>query len=196
MSPQTIIFVGRSGCGKGTQAKLVEDLIRQKDSNNRKIFHVETGPNFRKFIKGESHSSKMAQEVHLRDERQPDFLAVWIWGGLFVDGLTGEEHLTIDGAPRSLPEAQILSGALEFYKRRANIIYLNVSRKRAEEMLLGRGREDDKAGRLEKRMDWFEKDVVPAIEYLRNNSKHNFFEINGERPIEEVHADIVAKLGL
>ncbi len=197
MSPQTIIFIGRSGCGKSTQAKLLTEYLEKTDSNKRRIYHVETGAKFRDFIQGENLTSRLSKKVYENVERQPDFLAVTMWTRAFIDNVTGEEHIMIDGAPRSLPEAFILDGALNFYGRKANIVYLNVSRAWSEKMLSARGRSDDStAAKIAKRLNWFDTDVVPAIEYFKGSNKHHVVEVKGERPQEEVLADIIAGLQL
>lgn len=194
MLPQTFIFIGRSGCGKGTQGKLMERVLHQNDPV-RNVYYLETGERFREFIKGKSYTSRLSRETYERDDRQPDFLAVWMWSHLFVENLNGEEHLIIDGTPRSLGEAQVLSTALEFYKRKAYIIHLNVSRSWAERHLLARGRSDDATiEKIDKRLNWFDRDALPAIEYFRHHPDHHFIEVSGEQPIERVHAEIVKQV--
>ncbi len=197
MSPQTFIFIGRSGCGKGTQAKLIESYLYEKDKEERTVFYVETGAQFRDFITGKSYTSGLSKEIYDNVDRQPDFLAIWMWTHLFVENLTGKEHLIVDGAPRSLPEAMVLTSALEFYKRQVNVVYIDVSREWSERQLRARGREDDSTGaKIAKRLDWFDRDVVPAIEYFEKNPAHNFIKVSGEHPIETVHESIVSALKL
>ena len=197
MSPQTFIFIGRSGCGKGTQADLLQKYIKTQDPG-REIFYLETGSRFRDFIKGDSLSSKLSLDISHRGDRQPDFLAVWMWAHLFVENLKGNEHVIIDGMPRSINEANVLDSAIRFYNRvPAYVVYLNVSRSWAEDRLQSRGRADDqhKDG-IKRRLDWFETDVVPAVEHLRQHSEYRFFDINGEQPIEEIHKEIIKKIEL
>jgi adenylate kinase family enzyme len=191
---QTAIFVGRSGCGKGTQADLLKERIKKQDPNNRQILYVETGEYFRRFIRGESYSSKLSNLAYQSDLRQPDFLACFMWTNLLLEELEDNMHLIFDGAPRALDEAEILTSALKFYKReKPTIIYLNVSRKWSEERLLARGRADDmNLAKIDKRLDWFDQDVMPAVEYFRHNPYYRFVEVDGEQPIERVHADIFA----
>lgn len=192
--------MGRSGCGKGTQAKLIHDVLAAKDDEKRNIFYLETGERFRDFIKGESFSSKLASEVNKVGGSQPAFLAVWNWAHLMVEQLTGEEHLVIDGTPRSFQEALVFDSAMTFYKReKPVVIYIDVSKDWSRERLTNRagveGRADDqKAEQIEKRLSWFDTDVVPAIDYFRINERYHYVHINGEQPIEKVHADIVAEL--
>lgn len=190
----TVIFIGRSGCGKGTQADLLKNRIAKLDESRRPILYVETGDHFRRFISDNSYASKLSKRIYEIDERQPNFLACFMWTNVLINELEENMHVVFDGAPRALPEAEMITSAFEFYKReRPTVIYINVSRKWSEERLLARGRRDDmNLAKIDKRLDWFDKDVMPAVEYFRNNPYYRFHEINGEQTIERVHADIIA----
>ena len=48
--------------------------------------------------------------------------------------------------------------------------------------------------KIKKRLDWFDKDVIPAIEFFKQGKFHNLIEVKGERSAAEVLADIVAGL--
>lgn len=191
---QTVIFIGRSGCGKGTQADLLKNRIHHFDEEKRQILYVETGECFRQFIRGQSFSSKLSKTAYDNDDRQPDFLACSMWTTMLLRELEENMHIIFDGTPRALPEAEILTSALAFYKREGpTVIYLNVSRGWSEKRLLSRARTDDlNIAKIDKRLDWFDKDVIPAVEYFRKNPYYRFFDINGEQPIERVHAEIIA----
>jgi len=193
----TIIFIGRSGCGKGTQADLFKNHIRDLDPQGRQILYVENGDRFRKFIRGESYSSKLSKNAYEKDERQPDFLACYMWAEMLIEELDKKMHIVFDGAPRSLPEAMIISTAIEFYEReRPTVVYINVSRKWSEDRLLGRGRMDDTSlQKINKRLNWFDSDTLPAIEYFKASKQYKFIEVNGEQSIEKVRADIIAAYG-
>lgn len=190
----TVIFIGRSGCGKGTQADLLMNRINELDSHKRQILYVETGDRFRSFIRDEGYSSKLSKIIYEKDTRQPDFLACYMWGEMLISELEKDMHIVFDGAPRSLPEAAIISTAMEFYKReQPTVIYINVSRQWSEDRLLGRGRMDDTSlTKINKRLDWFDKDTLPVIEYFKTNKLYKFIEVNGEQPIEKVCSDIIA----
>ncbi len=195
MDLKTFIFIGSSGCGKGTQAELISKKLIT-ESPDTPIYHLESGARFREFIKGDTHSSKLSKEIYESDVRQPDFLAVWNWSHLFVDALTGKEHLIIDGTPRSLFEAKMLDSALDFYQyKNPVVVYINVSKEWSRAHLLNRGRSDDATlSKINKRLAWFDTDVIPAIEYYRTRDDYHFIEVNGEQSIEKVHEDIVTNL--
>ncbi|HDQ16868.1 MAG TPA: hypothetical protein ENN31_01975 [Candidatus Vogelbacteria bacterium] len=194
-SPNVFFFIGRSGCGKGTQAKkLVEDI--QKADPERKLFYIETGDRFREFVSGDSHSSRIAKEIMERSEAQPPFLAIWLWSNFLISNFTGDEHLVFDGTPRTLTETKALDGAREFYNWSSPVVvHLKVSRAWAYDRLSGRGRKDDlRPGDIESRLDWFDRLVLPAIEYYQDNPNYRFLEINGEQSIEEVYQEILDSL--
>src|SRR3989344_2526559 len=183
----TVIFIGRSGCGKGTQAGLFRERINHFDTDKRLILDVETGESFRRFINGTSYASKLSKKIYENDGRQPDFLSCWMWTNIMLEELEENMHLVFDGAPRAKDEAEVLTSALKFYQReKPAVIYLNVSRAWSEKRLLARHRSDDlNLAKIDKRLDWFDKDVLPAVEYFRENGYYRLLEINGEQPIEK-----------
>ena len=194
MIPQTFIFIGRSGCGKGTQAELLMEKLKQR--SKRPVFHLESGALFRDFVDGDSYSSQLAKTIIDRGERQPDFLAVWMWAHLLVKNLVEEEHLVLDGTPRALAEAMTLDTAMKFYSReRPNVIYLNISPDTSVNRLTSRDRKDDRSvANIAKKLAWFETSVMPAIEYYKKHPDYNFIEVNGEESIETIQSNIRQKL--
>ena len=195
MERQTFIFIGRSGGGKGTQVALLQEYIKRQDQK-RQLFYIETGERFRQFIKEHSLSSRLAAEIYKTGNRQPDFIAVWMWSHLLVEKMTGEEHLIFDGTPRSLHEAQILDTAITYYNRqRPHVIYLNISRETSKARMIARRRMDDiNEEEIKRRLNWFESDVLPAVEYFRKYSKYNFIELDGDKPVEIVQHELLSKV--
>ena len=195
MDLQTIIFIGRSGAGKGVQSGLLQKFLNEKIPN-APIVYLETGQYFRKYMQDGGYTWDRARDTIVKGERQPDFLAVWIWAGVFVEKVKGGEHLIFDGTPRSLWEAKMLHTALPFYERvRPTVIHLQISREEAEKRLRGRARADDvDAEAIARRFAWYERDVVPAVDFYREDPAYHFLEINGEQTPEDVHREIVAHL--
>ena len=194
MKLQTLIFIGRSGCGKGTQVELLQEYIKKQDQK-RYLFYIETGERFRQFIKEHSLSSRLAAEIYKSGSRQPDFIAVWMWSHLLVERMTGEEHVIFDGTPRSFQEAQIIDTAITFYNRQhPQVIYLNISREASKARMIARRRMDDiNPEEIERRLSWFETDVIPAVEYFRKHSRYNFIELDGGQPVEAVQRELLLK---
>lgn len=189
------IFIGRSGCGKGTQAELLQKTLEDK---GERVLYIETGHLFRDFITGESFSQKKSKALYETSVRQPDFLACHMWSHLLLKSYEKGMNVILDGTPRSYAEALVLESAFNFFEfENKYILHLNVSRNWAEERLSARGRLDDTSReKIEKRLNWFDKDVVPAIEYFKNNPSAELVNVNGEQDIESVHSDIMKVIGV
>lgn len=200
MTPQAFIFMGRYGSGKGTQADLLMKKLKEID-HERPILYMETGKDFRNFGEGTSYTAKLTKEVVDAGSLMPEFMPIYLWGRNLVDRYTGAEHLVFDGTPRKLLEAKLLKDVFPFYKLgKPWVIYLDVHHDESHKRLLIRaqssGRADDHAAAIERRKAAYEADVVPSIEYYRTDPDVNFLDIDGVRSIEDIHADIVNKLGL
>lgn len=194
MEKQFIILMGRSGCGKGTQAALLKTSLENR--GHEKVIHVTTGGGFREFMEQGSFISNLAKEVNATGGLQPEFLAVWNWSNIFINTLTGNETVILDGAPRKPFEASILHSAIEFAKyHNPVVIYLDVSESGSREHLQKRGREDDKSETsVNSRMNWFETDVLQTLDVYNNDPRYTVLHINGNQTIDEVHQEIMQKL--
>jgi adenylate kinase family enzyme len=188
----TIIFIGISGAGKGTQASLINKYIEEKDLNNP-VVHLETGRKFRELMNNDGYTQEKIKEVNLEGKLQPEFLAVWNWSDQLIKGMGENNHLIIDGTPRKEPEAEMFCGALDFYKRKnVYVINLDLSEEVAKQRLKERGRPDDlKEGDIEKRFEWFRKETLPAIEYLKNKEGYNYIELDASKNIDETQDEII-----
>ena len=122
-------------------------------------------------------------------------MAVRFWANLLVDKITEDKHIMFDGICRSLPETKIFSTITNSYSRKVTVVHINVSRTLSTERLLARKRDDDDKKGIEKRLDWFERDTYPAIDCFQSAGRYTFLDINGEQTIEEVHNEILQKLG-
>jgi adenylate kinase len=196
MQPQTFIFFGPSGSGKGTQASLLQEELKKKNPE-RKILYIETGKRLREFVTGTSLTAEKVKEALDKGELVPEFVPVYLWTQFLIENFSREEHLFFDGSPRKLNEAKTLDSAIRFYKiENPTVISIEVSNEWATKLLKGRGRSDDNEEEIKNRLDWYEKNVVPAIEYFKDDPYYKFISINGEQTIEEVHKEIMEKVGL
>ncbi len=195
MNQQTFIFIGPSGSGKGTQVQLLIDVLKKKD--NRQILYIQTGQDLREFTKGDSYTQKLTAELLKGGNLIPEFLSVYTWIKHLIDEYDGTQHLMFDGTPRKLHEAGVLHSIFEVYKLgKPWVINMELSHDEALKRLLARNREDDHEEQIRKRLSWYETSVVPTIDYYKNNPAYNLVNINGEGSVEEIHREIVKKIGL
>jgi adenylate kinase len=193
-SPITCLFYGRSGAGKGTQAKLLQEYL--KEHTDHDVLYIETGNGLRDLATKDKYlTGHITKKVLSEGGLFPEFLPIWVWANAFVKYFTGEEHVILDGVARRKPEVPILDSALSFYgMENPYLFHINVSRERAFEMLKGRGRPDDTDDSINERLDWFEENVQNAMNAFRDLPRYNFIDINGEQTIEEVHQEILSAI--
>ena len=197
IKPKAYVLYGRSGSGKGTQAKLLIEFLKKEIGDVGKVHYLETGKMLRAFAAaGDGYSNLLVRDVLENGGLLPEFIPIWVWTTFIFERFTGEEHLVFDGVCRRLLEAPILDSALKFIKiDHPVVINLDVSNYWAKEKLLSRGRNDDNEDDISNRLQWFDENVAPTIKYFENNPDYNFLAINGEQSIVEVHSEILKKLG-
>src|SRR3989338_5586397 len=64
----------------------------------------------------------------------------------------------------------------------------------AQEKLLNQKREDDTIESINKRFDFFDRSVMPVIDYYEGKSKYKLIRIYGEQSVEAVHREILGKV--
>ncbi|PIR46825.1 MAG: hypothetical protein COV07_02480 [Candidatus Vogelbacteria bacterium CG10_big_fil_rev_8_21_14_0_10_45_14] len=194
----TAIFIGRSGCGKGTQAQLLTELLTNRGVRAEDVMNVSSGDLFRQFAGEGGHTQDRVRDIMNSGKRLPDFLAVRLWANLFVAKYKPTQHLVIDGMPRSHAQARMIESALQFYERDpVDIVHLKVTNEWSIERLAGRKRVDDLGmDKIKQRLAFFEDDVLEAIDYFRGSPHVRFHEVNGEQSIDAVHKDVAQSMRL
>lgn len=190
---KTIIFMGRSGSGKGTQAQLLIDFFNSQTPPVPTLY-VETGSLLREFIKTDGWTQRRAKEIMNQGGYLPGFLPIRNWSEFLIKHFQGGENLILDGCSRTLVEAEALNGALEFYGRtkpaKVLVFLLEVAEDEIVQRLLPRGRVDDTHEGIRNRLQEFDFKVKPVLDFYANHPNYNFIKINGNRSIEEIAADI------
>lgn len=192
MQKFAFIFIGKSGSGKGTQAKLLQDYFLQKGVE---LEHHTTGGEFRDFIQKDNYISSLTKDLNTRGILFPEFLAVYNWTNIFIKNLKENTNFILDGAPRRLEEAKMLHTAFNFLKYEKKIVvYFDLSDTEAKNRLMSRKRDDDTEENIDRRIDWFSVDVLPVVEYLKSSAGYNFIHLNAEKSIEDIFADFKREL--
>jgi adenylate kinase family enzyme len=196
MSQYTFIIFGASGSGKGTQAHLLIDFLKKLDSE-MPVLYIETGQKFREFADSGSFTATIVKGIMSTGALLPEFLPIWMWTEILVHDVKGKENIIFEGVSRREHEAPILDSAMRFYKRENPfVISLEVSKEWATKHLMARGRYDDTESDIVERLNWYDKNVIPAIEFFKNDPYYKFITVNGEQEIADVHAEIIKKLGI
>jgi adenylate kinase len=191
MSIDTIMLVGPSGSGKGTQAALLKEHLKEMYPD-RPLLHIETGSRFRNFIQQDGYTNDLMKTILGKGVLAPDFITEWLFVHDLVDEMTEDTILILDGFPRTASQAMTLDSALEFYERDAvYVLNISVDPEIVRERLLDRGRDDDQnIEAVNNRIDWYAKNVLPTIKYLRVQPQYHVFDIDGSVSIEGVQSQI------
>ena len=186
-APYTIFFLGKPGCGKGTQAKLLSEKtgwpVISAGQQFRTIAMLDT-PVGRK-VKAEMESGLLA----------PHWFAMYLYQkALFA--LPSEASVIFDGFNRKVPEAELIIESLTWLGRPFSILYIDISDDAVYRRLAGRKAIEDRADdtAVEERLKEYFTYTAPAIETFRNAGV--LIEIPGEQPPERIAEEIRAKLAL
>src|SRR3989344_8860183 len=185
--PVNLIFFGRSGSGKGTQAELLAKHLGN-------TLHISTGDLMRDLAKQNTDAGRRIKKVLDEGGLPFDTMATTLWMHEMAYTLKDGQNLLCDGFPRRLDESRDLFEFLTWLERIDNtkVLVIEISRKEAMKRLLLRARDDDDKDAISKRLDWYEDRVVPAINFFKD--KRLVVEINGEQTIEEVFNEILEKI--
>lgn len=194
MTKKAIILIGKSGSGKGTQAKLIKEFLYNRGYDD--VHHLTTGGGLRAFMQADTYTATLVRDCIGSGGLAPEFVAIWNWSNLFMQIIRKDTSFILDGAPRKIVEVEPLQSAISFYGyQNPIVIYLDVSDGWSEEKLKGRERADDATDvERKKKMEWFASDVLPCVEYYMKNPLYTFIHINGEQSIENVFENIKEKL--
>lgn len=213
--PLVIILLGKSGCGKGTQAK----LLTQKFG----LEYIGSGDMLRARGKKDDFTGKKITQIMLTGGLHPTAVIFKLWLDR-AEELKQKKDLkgfVMDGNPRKILEAYLIDGALGWYEwdKNVKIVLVDISNQEAIWRLTKRRmcqdckelipfvgefrkmnqcpkcggnlvtRADDTIKSAKNRLKWFKTDVQPIINYYKKTGR--LFKVNGEQPIDDVFKDIL-----
>ena len=206
-----IVLLGAPGAGKGTQAqKLVAEFG---------FAHISTGDLLRAAIKEGSRLGKKAKGYMDEGKLVPDDLVI----DLVKERLEADDAqkgFILDGFPRNTAQAVALDSELAAMGRTLDAALLvSVEPSVIVERLSSRRtcrdcgytapagvdtcprcggemyqRDDDKPETIQHRLDVYQSQTAPLVEYYKGHSILR--EADGDRPVDEVYADVKTLLNL
>jgi len=187
METHTIFFIGKPGCGKGDQARLLSEKTGWPAFSSGSIFREiaqEDTPAGHK-IKSENEAGLLA----------PHWFAAYLFLKTLFS-LSENKGVIFDGFARKIPEAQLVIDSLSWIGRPFSVIHLDVSDEEIKHRISLRkgieGRADDSV--LEERLKEFHTFTEPVIEMFRKEGL--LIEINGEGTREAIAENIRKALNL
>lgn len=187
MDTHTIFFIGKPGCGKGTQAKLLSEKTGWQV--------ISSGSQFRAIAGADTPVGRK-----IKSEMEAGFLSPhWFAMYLYLKSLFGvgdDASVIFDGFNRKMAEAELVVESLTWLARPFTILEIKVSDDEVRQRLAGRkeveGRADDNA--VDERLKEYREYTDPAIEVFRNAGI--LVEINGEQSPDAIAEDIRKALSI
>ncbi len=156
-----VIILGAPGSGKGTQSA---EIIKQFS-----LKHLSTGDMLRAEIAAGTDLGIAAKTVIDKGELVSDDIIL----GMVAEQLKStDKGILFDGFPRTIAQAEGLDELLaEMGSKITHVIELDVNNEEIIERMLARGREDDNAETIRNRLEVFENQTAPLIEYYHQQNK-------------------------
>ena len=167
MKGKTFGFIGRSGCGKGTHIKLLEEFLRSEGGD---VITIGLGAFGRELAQKDTLIGRWIKSIIDGGKQYPSWLASSLVIQSIYTSLTNADQIVLlDGSPRRLAEAKILEELMADIGRSPIIpIHLDISEDEAIKRLIARGRADDIPEAIATRLSWFTSEVVPVLEFYND----------------------------
>ncbi len=179
-----IILFGPPGCGKGTQAVFISDLLS--------IPHLSTGDMLRNAVDSKSTVGLKAKDIMEKGGLVSDELVLSIVKDR-VSNKDSEKGFILDGFPRTIKQAEGLDSLLKESQRIQFVLRISVDEEDIIKRLIARGRSDDKPEIIKNRFKSYNSQTQPLIPFYQK--REILFNIDGMQEIEKVFDDIKKVIG-
>ncbi len=183
-----LVLLGAPGSGKGTQAARLKEHLQ--------VPHISTGDLLRAEVAAGSPLGLQAKEVMARGDLVSDEILL----GMLKDRFSREDTkagFILDGYPRNLAQAAALGELLASLGQKFDAaVQLTVDNEQIVERLAGRakaeGRADDNPESVRKRLQVYDEQTAPVIEFYRGQGQLTV--VDGVGALDEVFARIIAAI--
>lgn len=179
-----IVLLGPPNSGKGTQAKLIAVRLG--------IPAISTGDMLRQARDAGTGLGDRVRDILASGELVDDDTMAEVVEDRLARA-DARDGFLLDGYPRTPRQVRDLEKILEGREPLDAVVLIEVPEEVLVERALGRGREDDREEIARKRIEVYREKTEPLVEHYGNLGLLE--EVNGNRPIEEVTAQILGVLG-
>jgi adenylate kinase len=180
-----IILIGPPGVGKGTQA----DLLRERFG----LEHISSGVIFRQEIDAETELGRLAKRYIDEGRLVPNGITIEMMAKRLRKDSVRTSGFILDGYPRNLRQAEALDADMAGMGLEINLVAsLTAPEDVVVERMLGRGRADDSAETIRKRLETYWAETAEVIEHYRKQGR--FREVDADQPVEKVYEDLTKGL--
>ena len=176
-----IIFFGPPGAGKGTQAKIISELLNTP--------HLSTGEILRKKILDQDNLAIKLKEIMSKGKLVSDeILNSIVSSRLLKESNNG---FILDGYPRTLLQSTFLNNFLNQSSRKINYIFnIQISFEILKNRILKRSaeesRDDDNIEVIETRYSEYINTTEKVSEFYKETQPEIYYEIDGSLEINQI----------
>ncbi len=158
MAPRVVVL-GRQGAGKGTQcARLVDEYG---------VVHVSTGDMLRSAVSAGTELGQQADAIMKAGDLVPDDVMIGIVGERLAEDDIMENGVLLDGFPRTPIQADALRAIFDGQGVELDAaLNIDVPLDEVKERMMARGREDDTEESITRRLELYEEQTAPLIEWF------------------------------
>jgi adenylate kinase len=180
-----LLLIGAPGAGKGTQADLL--------SKRFNLAHISSGDLLRQHVKDQTALGQRIKEYVDAGDLVPDALVMDMLRKPVVTASEAGGYV-LDGFPRTVDQAKAaFETARELGVEVQAAVHLDVPDEELIRRLLARSRgSDDTEDVIAHRLEVYRDMTIPLLDYYAN--REWMFAVDGTRPPDEVHQDIVSRL--
>jgi adenylate kinase len=185
-----LLVLGPQGSGKGTQAKLIAKTYG--------VPHIATGDMIREMKELDTELGRRVKAIYDRGDLVDDATIVELIESRLDRGDTLPGFI-LDGFPRNTAQAEALDELLRRLGRDLDVVFelqvgdREVLLERIAKRAVEEGRSDDTPDAIRKRLEIYERETAPLVEYYRT-SRGNVVGIHADQPVDAVFAEIRATL--
>lgn len=179
-----IVLLGAPGSGKGTQAERIVEKYR--------ITHISTGDLLRAEVSAGSDLGNQAKQIMESGGLVSDDIMLGMIKSRLSQGDI-DNGFMLDGFPRTLAQAEALDVLLaELGQPLDVVVFFDVEYAEITQRLLARQRADDTEETIRKRLQVYEEQTAPLIDYFK--AKGNLRTVKGMGAVEEISERIFKTL--
>lgn len=186
-----LVFLGIQWCGKGTQAKLLLETLPNH-------LYYEMGQTFRALMSNSNLIGDYVRNLVDNGIMVDDFITFELIDTSLQICHNSKKALLIDGFPRIDDQGQWFAKKMAAMDRDYVIVHFELSKEKALERMMKRAaiewRKDDTPQVMEQRIATFMNNTLPVIKHFEALGK--VIVVNADDSIENIQADLRAKLGL
>ena len=178
--PRIVFVIGGPGCGKGTQCKRIVQ--------NFKYQSFSTGDLLRQYVKDKKDGYEEIENQMKEGKLISSSTLMKVLKEYIIN--SPNKKILVDGHPRNQENIDVWEKEMKDEVEVKGALYIEVSNEEMTKRLLGRneGRADDNEETIKKRLDTFEKETKPIVEYFEKQG--NLIKIDGMKTVDEISKEI------